>query len=119
MIRPFFVGPGLDRADPLRAQPEEIGRLVRDPRARAMTWADGAPALDQAGRLRWSPALGGEALFLGFDDDRVPCFSELIAGDVETTGAARFQLLGQLSEADAPLFAAALSLANWHRRHGY
>jgi len=119
MTPPFFVGPGLDRADPLRARPEAIARLASDPRAKALAWADGAPALDEAGRLRWGPAGGDEPLFLGFDADRSPCFSALPQGQVETTGSARFQLLGQLGDTEAPLFAAALSLANWHRRHGF
>ncbi len=32
---------------------------------------------------------------------------------------AHFGLLGQLDAHDAPIFAAALSLANWHRRHAF
>ena len=40
-------------------------------------------------------------------------------GAVPTTGRAHFALLGQLDAAEAPLFAAALSLANWHRRHRF
>ena len=32
---------------------------------------------------------------------------------------AQFGALGQLHPHDAPLFAAALSLSNWHRRHGF
>lgn len=119
MRPPFFTGPGLDRADPLRAKPAEIAGLARDPKARALAWAEGAPAIDDAGRLRWNAPTGDEPLFLGFDDHRRPCFSGIPEGEVETTGAARFQLLGQLSEGDAPLFAAALSLTNWHRRHGF
>ena len=116
---PFFCGTGLDRADPLRARPEAIARLASDPRARALGWADGAPALNPQGRLAWQPALGKEPLFLGFDSAARPCFSALPDGEPETTGAGRFALLGQLSDEDAPLFAAALSLANWHRRHRY
>ena len=118
-LAPFFSGPGLDRADALRARPEAIARLASDPRARTMKWAEGAPALDADGRIAWGPALGKEPLFLGFDHERRPCFSTLPDGEAETTGAARFALLGSLSDEDAPLFAAALSLANWHRRHRF
>ena len=57
-------------------------------------------------------------LFLGLSGE-VPHFSALPPGDVPIDGRAHFGLLGSLDAADAPLFAAALSLANWHRRHGY
>lgn len=116
---PFFAGPGLDRADPLRAQPEQIARLAEDPSALELAWSNGAPELDEAGRLVWQP-LGPSAppLFLGLDG-RQPRFSSLPAGDAPVDARAHFGMLGQLDEADAPLFAAALSLANWHRRHPF
>ena len=114
---PFFAGTGLDRADHLRARPDEIARLAASPEARALTWADGAPALDVEGRLGWGRALGDEPLFLGFDTTGAPCFSALPDGHVAADSRAHFGLLGQLAAADAPVFAAALSLANWHRRH--
>ena len=57
-------------------------------------------------------------LFLGLDGE-APRFSSLPPGDVPVDGRAHFGQLGQLHAADAPVFAAALSLANWHRRHGY
>ncbi|MCY7398431.1 MAG: NAD(+) diphosphatase, partial [Sphingomonas bacterium] len=40
-------------------------------------------------------------------------------GDVPIDSRAHFGLLGQLDPADAPIFAAALSLSNWHRRHAF
>ncbi|MEO7504241.1 MAG: NAD(+) diphosphatase [Sphingomicrobium sp.] len=116
---PFFAGPGLDRADHLRARPEDIATLAASPQARALAWADGAPALDAGGRLGWQAAQGDEPLFLGFDAARSPCFSALPDGAAPIHPRAHFGLLGQLADADAPIFAAALSLANWHRRHGH
>jgi NAD+ diphosphatase len=115
---PFFSGPGLDRADLLRARPDEIERLRAAPGARALRWLDGAPQLDDDGRLGWSGIVGDEPLFLGLDGG-TPCFSALPDGTVPVDGRAHFALLSQLDERDAPLFAAALSLANWHRRHGF
>ena len=50
---PFFSGPGLDRADPLRGQPERIAALAAHPDARQLDWDNGAPSLDEAGRLSW------------------------------------------------------------------
>lgn len=115
----FFSGPGLDRADSLRADPAAIAALAERPDARHLSWAGGLPALDVDGRLVWStaPAAGAAPLFLGLADG-VPCFSEIpppATGDLR----AQFGALWMLDAADAPIFAAALSLANWHRRHAF
>ena len=116
---PFFAGPGLDRADALRAHPETIAELARHPQARSLRWRDGAPAVDDEGALEWADLSEGEApLFLGLDGSQ-PRFSPLPDGRVPIDSRAHFGLLGQLGPADAPVFAAALSLANWHRRHGF
>ena len=115
---PFFAGTGLDRADALRCQPERIAALAARAGARQLEWDNGAPALGGDGRLRWSAVTGAPPLFLGLAGE-VPHFSDLPPGDVPIDGRAHFALLGQLDETDAPLFAAALSLANWHRRHGF
>lgn len=114
---PFFSGPGIDRADALRAQPERIEALRAEPLARELLWDGGAPALDAAGRLQWRP-LGDAPLFLGFERGE-PRFSPLPDGSVPADARAHFGLLAQLDPEAAPLFAAALSLANWHRRHGF
>ena len=112
---PFFAGPGIDRADALRGKPEAIADLLASPTARAMVWNGGAPALDDAGKLVWQRARGDEALFLGLDLDQ-PRFASLpTVGPGPDTRA----LLGLLDAIDAPLFAAALSLASWHQRHRF
>ena len=116
-LEPFFSGPGLDRADPLRARPGELEGLRGRDTARALIWSDGAPALDDS-RLCWQAPSGEEPLFLGFDDDGAPCFSAL-NGPQGVDSRAHLALLGELDPQQAPLFAAALSLANWHRRHGF
>ena len=56
------------------------------------------------------------ALFLGLDGER-PCFSPIGAGGGDLR--AQFGALGYLSAGEAPVFAAAVSLASWHRRHGF
>ena len=114
---PFFAGPGLDRVDQLRAQPDAIAALLHDPSARALSWDNGAPSIDEAGELMWQSVDPADSpLFLGLRDGE-PRFSALPDGQVAFDTRAHFGLLGQLGERDAPLFAAALSLANWHRRH--
>ncbi len=114
----FFSGDGLDRADRLRGEPEAIIALQLSPEARQLAWENEAPAIDGDGRLRWEKVEGVLPLFLGFRDG-TPCFSALPEGMPPTTAYAHFQLLNQLDARDAPVFAAALSLANWHRRHGF
>ncbi|WP_338501307.1 NAD(+) diphosphatase [Sphingomonas kaistensis] len=111
----FFAGPGLDRADALRGEPAKLEALARSPEARQMVWADGLPALDAEGHLVWEEARD-PALFLGLDGER-PCFSPIGAGSGDLR--AQFGALGYLSAAEAPVFAAAVSLASWHRRHGF
>jgi NAD+ diphosphatase len=112
---PFFAGPGLDRADAARAQPDRIAEFARSPLARELVWKDGLPALDADGSLQWRE-VSDASLFLGLNGD-APCFcgcQQEIAG-----GPAAFSLLAGLGIGDAPLFAAALSLARWHSRHGF
>jgi NAD+ diphosphatase len=110
----FFAGPGLDRADLLRAQPERLAELAAQPDARQLVWSEGMPLLDEQGRLVWD-RVTVPAIFLGLDKGE-PRFSPL--PDASPAGIA-FGLLGQLDATDASLFACALSLANWHGRHGH
>ena len=66
---PFFAGPGLDRADALRVRPEAIAALARRDDARLLRWVDGAPSLDDQGRLEWEAVAGYPPLFLGLDGE--------------------------------------------------
>jgi len=111
---PFFSGPGLDRADLLRARPEQLAALASRADARELQWADGLPQIDTDGRLAWGDVRNPQ-VFLGLDGE-APRFSPL--PPASPAGVA-FGLLGQLDGKDAPLFACALSLANWHSRHGF
>lgn len=112
---PFFSGAGLDRADPLRASPEEIAELAKRDDARELVWRDGVPAIGELGRLEWERVCDGR-LFLGLDAGS-PRFSTL--AQPATQAFSVMPLLAQLSAADAPLFAAAMSLARWHERHRF
>jgi len=115
---PFFCGDGLDRADHLRADPVAIMALLCDAEARELVWDNGAPTIDEQGKLAWQPIVGDPPLFLGFHNQS-PRFSSLPDGAVAIDARAHFQLLSILEASEAPTFAAALSLANWHRRHGH
>ena len=113
---PFFAGPGLDRADSLRADPDKIRALAERDDARELVWKDGLPAIGSQGELQWQEARD-TGLLLGLDASGAPSFSAL-QSEV-ASGPAVFSLLGMLSASDAPLFATALSLARWHSRHRF
>ncbi len=112
---PFFSGPGLDRADALRASPVKIAELAAREDARELLWNDGIPAIDESGNLLWGP-VSEPRLFLGLDGN-APRFSAI--ADPALQAFSVMPLLAQLRAADAPLFAAAVSLARWHTRHRY
>ena len=112
---PFFSGPGLDRADYLRANDEELRRLAGSPAALELVWRDGLPALDGGSRLELRSATCTD-LFLGLQDGSpVFCSCQGEFGDAWKA----FPLLAILEPRDAPLLAAALSLARWHALHRF
>jgi NAD+ diphosphatase len=112
---PFFSGPGLNRADALRASPARVAELAAREDARELLWHDGIPAIDERGNLLWGPVLEA-SLFLGLDGD-APRFSAIAACAFQAFSV--MPLLAQLRASDAPLFAAAVSLARWHTGHRY
>jgi NAD+ diphosphatase len=109
---PFFSGPGIDRADQVRVDPARLAELTGTS-ARQLVWRDGLPAVGQNGRLEWQPAAATD-LFLGIQDGQ-PRFSAI--EQPHANARAAFDTIGGLTEDEAPLFAAALSLAWWHSRH--
>ena len=112
---PFFAGPGLDRADPLRADMDAIAGLAAGPQARELVWDAGLPKIGEDGSLVWQDVRTPE-LFLGLEGDQ-PRFSA-IPSTVEGARAA-FDVMANLSAEQAPIFAAALSLGGWHGRHRF
>jgi NAD+ diphosphatase len=112
---PFFSGPGLNRADALRADRAAIEALAKHADARQLSWRDGLPVLDDEGRLVWSDPRQPD-LFLGLDGD-APRFMAI--EDVQPLAYAAFPLMSVLNANDAPLFAAALSLSRWHGKHHF
>ena len=109
---PFFSGPGIDRADQVRVDPNRLAELT-GAGARQLIWLDGLPAVGEDGRLQWQPASATD-LFLGIQDGQ-PRFSA--TEQPHANARAAFDTIGALAEDEAPLFAAALSLAWWHSRH--
>ncbi|HKH26831.1 MAG TPA: NAD(+) diphosphatase [Sphingomicrobium sp.] len=109
---PFFSGPGIDRADQIRVDPLRLAELT-GAGARQLIWRDGLPAVGTDGRLEWQAASATD-LFLGIQDGQ-PRFSA--SEQPHANARAAFDTIGALAEDEAPLFAAALSLAWWHSRH--
>lgn len=112
---PFFSGPGLDRADHLRFDEEELRRIAHSPAARELVWHDGLPAVDENGRLQLQAAQE-PTLFLGLTGG-APVFSPL--QDEFGDAWKAFGSMAILDPRDAPTYAAALSLARWHARHRF
>lgn len=111
----FFSGPGLDRADAARADSERLLAYTRSPDARQLRWKDGLPEIGADGSLQWEQPRSPD-LFLGVEGG-APRFSAL--QEEIAAGPAVFGLVATLNRADAPLFAAAMSLASWHSRHAF
>ena len=112
---PFFSADGIDRADVLRADPDRVAELARSEGARQLVWRDGLPAVGPDGRLEWQPVSAPD-LFLGLTEGQ-PCFCSTV--EPHANARAAFDTIGTLVLSEAPLFAAALSLAWWHSRHRF
>ena len=112
---PFFSGPGIDRADQVRVDEARLTEVASREGGLQLLWRDGLPAVGEDGRLEWEPATSVD-LFLGIQDG-LPRFSETV--QPHTNARAAFDTIGTLSGEEAPLFAAALSLAWWHSRHRF
>ena len=112
---PFFSGPGIDRADQVRVDQDRLAEIASRDDGLQLLWRDGLPAVGEDGRLEWKLATSSE-LFLGIMDGR-PRFSAI--EQPHANARAAFDTIGALSFEEAPLFAAALSLAWWHSRHRF
>jgi NAD+ diphosphatase len=112
---PFFSGPGIDRADQVRVDEARLAEIASRDDGLQLLWRDGLPAVGADGRLEWTLATSCD-LFLGMKDGR-PHFSA--SEQPHPNARAAFDTIGGLSFDEAPLFAAALSLAWWHSRHRF
>jgi len=112
---PFFSGPGIDRADQVRVDEARLAEIVNREDGLQLQWRDGLPAIGADGRLEWQPAASSD-LFLGIQDG-APRFSA--TEQPHANARAAFDTIGLLRDDEAPLFAAALSLAWWHSRHQF
>ncbi|HET7709801.1 MAG TPA: NAD(+) diphosphatase [Sphingomicrobium sp.] len=99
----------------MRGDPAALQMLAARDDALELVWDHGLPVIGEDGRLAWRAAARPD-LFLGLDGD-APRFSasQEAVGDIR----AAFAMVGLLDPAQAPIYAAALSLAGWHSRHRF
>ncbi|MBA15964.1 MAG: NAD(+) diphosphatase [Sphingomonas sp.] len=122
MKAPGFTGGIVDRADWLRHDAAALEKARRDPRAKLLDLNGLDPVLVDD-RLGWTPLHtvddGGELILLGLIDD-VAHFARL---DPQPSDGARhggiFDAITRLPEWEAALYAAARSVSDWHKRHGF
>lgn len=124
MTPPGLTGSALDRADRLRHDAEALTRALRNMRARVLDLTALDPVVTADGAIGWKSLADSdpeaELLLLGLLDD-VPHFVEWRAGqpDPHPRSPAVFRALGMLPPDQSQIYAAARSLLEWHRRHGF
>lgn len=116
---PFFAGHWFDRMDPVRGDEAQFASAREHPDARLLCLNGLDPALDEDGRLTYTNLDGGAPLvLLGMIDD-TPTFAGIAGQQAAPRSRAIFGLLERLHPADAPVYAAARSVIDWHVRHGF
>ncbi len=119
-----FSGAALDRADPVRSDPQALAALM-DARARVLRLDGLVPVLDADNALVWDgldAARDAELAFLGLAADGAAHFAPVAAeltGSVGQANPALRQILGVLTAADLALYGGARSLVDWHSRHRF
>lgn len=130
-----YGGGWLDRAGPLRADPDRITALLTDPRTAVLPlWRDRCLVTSgetlvrlAADRAAEALAAADETVFLGLDGDTA-IFAVDLSGQPETeavrlAGAATAvdvrALVGRLGPAEASVQAYARGLLHWHRQQRY
>ena len=116
-----FTGSPLDRAEPVRHDPDALAALAANPAALLLDMPDYLPPAPD-GILAWQPFTPlppEETLLLGLIDG-IPRFARI---DPEAVAARRWPelmtLLDSLAPGEAAIYAAARSLLDWHARHRF
>ena len=119
---PGFTGGTLDRAEPVRTNPEAYRAALSDWRGRLLVLDGLEPRVDEAGGLEWTSIAeapeGAELVLLGMADGR-PHFAALVPGVRATRSARLMAALASLASGEAATYAGARSLLDWHARHGF
>ncbi|MBS0480582.1 MAG: NAD(+) diphosphatase [Proteobacteria bacterium] len=119
-----FAGSGLDRADHIRADPEQLAGLMNW-RARLLRLDGLDPTVSPESTLEWGTLAeadeNSELVFLGLIDGR-GCFAEVspaLIGSIAPPNPRLWTAMTALDPADLAIYGAARSLVDWHCRHRF
>lgn len=119
-MSPFFGGHWFDRIDPARADEAVFAAHVADPAARMLVLDGLDPVLEPDGRLAFAPLTHDDPLLLLGMIESAPLFAAIPPVEPAATRSRKILgLLDRLDRADAPVYAAARSVIDWHARHGF
>ena len=120
MRPPFFGGHWFDRMDPVRGDDAQFAAATAHPDARLVRLNGLDPEFGDDGRLTYKRLEGEAPLVLLGMIDGVPTFACIApVPPAALRSRAVFGLLERLHPADAPVYAAARSVIDWHARHGF
>ena len=119
-----FAGAGLDRADHIRSDPEQMAGLM-DWRARLLKLDGLDPVIDPEGDLSWGTladaAPDSDLVFLGLAAGKA-CFAEVTAslnGSVAPANPRLWAAMAALDSQQLATYGAAKALVDWHSRHRF
>jgi len=121
-----FTGGTLDRADQLRVNPDRLETAWADPRALIVLLDGLDPLPTETGMLATMPvpadAVLADHALLGLREDGTPLFISLILARSDAPQSFPpkvWEIIPQLSLAEAALYGGARSLVDWHDRHQF
>jgi len=119
-----FAGSAMDRADNIRANPDELAGLMNF-RARLLKLDGLFPVFDDMGRLEWGTLADApetaELVFLGLLDGaaRFAAVPDEGAAGTAYSQPQVWQAMQRLQPADLAIYGGARSLVDWHARHRF
>lgn len=124
---PAFAGGGIDRADHIRSDPQQLSQLIMNPSSRLLMMEGLDPILSHQGSLSYGGLVEADPesdlLFLGLKNDgdgpRAIFVSLVKLSSAEIPNPRLWQGLAALERDEAALYAAARSIIDWHNRHGF
>lgn len=119
-----FAGAGLDRADQVRADPDQLAALM-DWRARLLKLDGLDPQITPEGTLDWGTladaGADSELVFLGLKHGKA-CFAEVapsLIGSVAPANPRLWAAMGALPLDELATYGTARALVDWHARHRF
>lgn len=119
-----FAGAGLDRADHIRADKDQLAALM-DWRARLLRLDGLDPQITPEGTLDWGTLADAdpdsEIVFLGLLGGKA-CFAEVspkLLGSVAPANPRLWAAMSSLAPDELAIYGTARSLVDWHARHRY